>query len=311
MSLTRQPDPVIAAWLDDGPTRLSASAMALVKSTARTMPQRRRMVVPWQAPTNRPFLIAATAALAAAAILALAVGGPIWFAPNPEPSPSAVASPTPRASASPEASPRSGTPGNPCLPLEGRVPGGTPFGRAVLPSSRLSVEWSLPPETNLTVTIVGDMLSFDAGRTRGVLVVDMTDAIRHGSVVEQPPLGRDARTFLEELEKRFAYQGQVIDFDVNDVTATTLDGRSALSAIVTLGAEHSSFTHIDSFLSNGKVRDRTCAMEFGIPNQVIVADVGTAVVAVQMWAATESELAAWLPEARGVADALRIAEPPR
>jgi hypothetical protein len=181
----------------------------------------------------------------------------------------------------------------------------------VLPSSRLSVEWSLPPETNLTVTIAGDMLSFDAGATRGVLVVDLTDAIRHGSLAEQPPLGTDARSFLDELEKPFPYQGAVIDFDVTDVTATTLDGRPAWSAVVTLGAEHSTFTHIDSYLSNGKIRTRTCAMEFGLPNQVIVSDVGTAVVGVQTWAESESELAAWLPEARGVADALRIAAAPR
>ena len=191
------------------------------------------------------------------------------------------------------------------------MPGETPSGRTVLPSSRLSVEWSLPPETNLTVTTVGDMLSFDAGRGRGVLVVDMTDAIRHGSLVEQPPLGTTARTFLEELEKRFPYQGEVIDFDVKDLTATTLGGRPAWSAVVTLGAEHSTFTHIDGFLSNGTMRTRTCAMEFGMPNQVIVVDVGTAILAVQMWAGAESELAAWLPEARRVADALTIVEAPR
>lgn len=304
MSLYRLPDPNIDSWLADGPSSLSRAAVATIKSATRAMPQRRRLAVPWPSRVTRPMLVAAAAILTAVALVALAVGGSLWFAPAPEPSPSAVTSP------SPAASPRAVTIGDVCLPIDDK-PGGAPVGRAVLSTSRLSVEYSLPPEAALTVTMGGGILSFAADRTHGIVVVDVTGATRHGSLVEQPPLGTDAISFLDELDRRFPYTGgQVIDFDVRDITATTLGGRPAWSAVVGFGADHSSWTHIDHVAPGRTGLQRGCALEFRVPHRLIVTDVGASVVAVQLWAATEVELANWLPQAIPLADSLRISEEP-
>jgi hypothetical protein len=301
MSRYRHPDPRIDDWLADGPTSLSGAATIAIKSAARTLPQRRGVTMRWPARTTRPMLIAAVAVLVAVATLAFAVGGPVWFTPDPEPSGTPVASP------SADATSPAVVIGDGCFELVDVPPGGPPTGRVVLPASRVAVEYSLPPEMELTVATAEGTLSLAANRTHGVLVVDVTDAVRHGSLIEQPALGTNARTFLDELEKRFPYTGgQVIDFDVTDVNSTTLGGRPAWSAVVTWSAEHNSWTHID----RATTRDRGCALEFNVPHRLLVVDVGSSVVAVQVWAATESELTAWLAQGIELADALRIDEVP-
>lgn len=305
MSQFRHPDPAIGAWLADGPTSLSGSATIAIKSAARALPQRRGMTFPWPGRAPRPMLIAATAALAAAATVAFAVGVPLWFTPDPEPS----RTPAPSQSA-PASPPPAIVTGDGCFPLDDQPAGGVPIGRAVLLHSRVAVDYSLPSETGLTVMMAGGTLGFTAGPTHGIVVVDVTEAKRHGSLIEQPPLGTDARTFLDELEKRIPYTGgQVIDFDVTDLTATTLGGRRAWSAVVTWSTEHSSWTHIDR--ATYGATESSCALEFDVPHRLFVVDVGPAVVAVQIWAATASELTAWLPEAVVIADSLRLSEAPR
>ena len=310
MSQHRHPDPAIQAWLADGPTSLSGTARLAIKSASRALPQRRGVALPWAGRATRPVLIAATAVVVAVATLALAVGGPLWFTPKPDPSRTPGASPTGASSPSAPASPPAIVGGVGCFPLDDEPAGGPPIGRAVLLHGRVAVEYSLPAETGLTVVMAGGTLGFVADRTRGIAVVDVTETRRHGSLVQQPPLGTDARTFLEELEKRFPYTGgQVIDFDVNDLTSTVLGGRPAWSAVVTWSAEHDSWTHIDRATYNAT--DSTCALEFGVPHRLFVVDVGAAVVAVQIWAATEAELTAWMPQAIGIAGSVRLSEEPR
>lgn len=195
-----------------------------------------------------------------------------------------------------------------CFPLDDQPAGGPPIGRAVLLHGRVAVGYSLPPETGLTVVMAGGSLGFVAGRTRGIAVVDVTETRRHGSLIQQPPLGTDARTFFEELEKRLPYtRGQVIDFDVLDLTSTTLGGRPAWSGVVTWSEVQ--WTHIDRATYGST--DSACALEFDVPHRLFVVDVGPAVVAVQIWAATEPELIAWLPDAIGLAGSLRLSEEPR
>ena len=307
----RHRDPQIEAWLADGPTTLSGTATMAIKSAARTLPQRRGVAVPWSNPnrSTRPMLLAA-AVLVAAATLALAVGAPLWFAPDPKPTGTPATSPAVSASPAALASPPIILTGVNCFPLEEQPPGAAPIGRAVLLHDRVAVEYSLPLDTGLRVVLVGGSLGFIDDQGRGIAVVDVTETKRHGSLVQQPPLGTDARTFLEELDKRFPYvNGQVIDYDVTDLTPTTLGGRPAWSAVVTWSAEHSSWTHIDRSIY--RPTESACALEFDVPHRLFVVDVSSAVVAVQIWAASEPDLAAWLPEAIPLADSLRIMEESR
>jgi hypothetical protein len=309
MSLYRHPDPRIEAWLADGPTTLSGIATMGIKTAARALPQRRGVALPWSSGgrSTRTMLLAAAAVLAAAATLALVVGGPVWFAPDPGPTATPAASPSAAASAAALASPPTIASAVDCFPLRDQPPGGMPVGGATLTGLRVAVEYSLPPEAGVTVAMAGGTLGFAAEGTHGIVVVDVTEARRHGSLIEQPRLGTDARTFLEDLEKRFPYTvGQVIDFDVTDLTATTLGGRTAWSAVVTWSAEHNSWTHIDRATYSPTVS--ACALEFDVPHRLFVVDVGKAVVAVQIWAATEPELTAWLPQAIGLADSLVLSE---
>ena len=300
MTPYRHPDPAIDAWLADGPTTLSASATLAIKSAARALPQRRVVNIPRPGPARRPLLIAAAAVLAAAAALAV-IGGPLWFTPVPEPS-SSIAFP------SAESSLRADVPDLGCLPREEQVPPHPLVGRAASPFAALAIDYAVPATTPLSITMSPGLLHLWAGNAHGLLVVDVTGATRHGSLVEQPQLGTDAASFLAELEKRFPYQGTVVDFDVLQLTATTLAERSGWSARVVMNAEHLWVTHIDRIASNGTRLDRTCAVEFDVNHRLIVLDVGSLIVAVQIWAASEQELARWLPEAMGIADSLRFHE---
>ena len=296
MSLYRHPDPAIEAWLADGPATLSAEATMAIKSGARALRQRREATIPWPTRAQRPMLIAAAALLVAAATLALAVGGPVWFAPGPQPS----------ETASPSVDASLPIVTEDCFPIDDELPSHQPIGRAAFPSAELAIDYALPASAALTISMEPGLLHFSAGRTHGLLVVDVTEAIRHGSLVDQPPLGTDAASFLSELEKPFEYRREVIDFDVNGATSTTLGGRPGWSATVSMSAEHSSWTHIDRTAADGT--GRGCAMEFDVPHRLIVVDVGSLVVAVQPWAASEQELAQWLPEAMQIAEALRLSE---
>ena len=93
---------------------------------------------------------------------------------------------------------------------------------------------------------------------------------------------------------------------MTDVTSTTLGGLPAWSAVVTWSTEHSSWTHIDRATYGDGAS--ACALEFDVPHRLFVVDIGSAVGAVQIWAATEPDLATWLPQAIPLADSLRIIE---
>ncbi len=105
MTVQRDPDAILAAWLEDGPNRLPDATKRSIAVTTRTTRQARRpMLVPWRAPTlnglTRPIL-------AAVAIVAVVVGGLYLLRPGPD-QPGVVggpASPVPSVSPTPSASP--------------------------------------------------------------------------------------------------------------------------------------------------------------------------------------------------------------
>ena len=102
MTVKRDPDAILAAWLEDGPVRLPDATRRAIAVTTRTTRQARpRMWVPWR---FRPMNGAARLALGAVAVVAIALGGlyvldtshgGVGGPPATSPSPSATAGPTP------------------------------------------------------------------------------------------------------------------------------------------------------------------------------------------------------------------------
>ena len=107
MSAPRDPDAIIAAWLDDGPNVLPEPTRRAIGVTSRSTNQARRPLrLPWRETDVNSFL---KLALAGAAVVAVAVGGLYLInrgpagpgsigGPTPTPSPSLAAPPTPASS---------------------------------------------------------------------------------------------------------------------------------------------------------------------------------------------------------------------
>ena len=106
MNTSRDPDTTLAAWLDDGPDRLSSTRTRAIKVAARTTPQARPGPLGWLArrPTMTRFapLAGAIATIAiAVGVLAIFVGMPsrdVVGAPTPGPSATGIPTASPGAS---------------------------------------------------------------------------------------------------------------------------------------------------------------------------------------------------------------------
>ena len=102
MSIERDPNLVITAWLDEGPTELPDQTRRAIATTVRTIPQRRRgLGLPWRFPYMNGFT---RIALAAAAVAVVAIGGVYLLNPSPGGSiggPLATPTPTPSPTPSP------------------------------------------------------------------------------------------------------------------------------------------------------------------------------------------------------------------
>jgi len=111
MNAPRDPDSIIAAWLDEGPTELPESTRRAIAVVTRTNRQTRRAIgVPWRTFRMNPFARIAVAA----AVVVVSLGGAIYlFAPgngvgglpgsSATPSPNSSATPSPKAFDSPSA----------------------------------------------------------------------------------------------------------------------------------------------------------------------------------------------------------------
>jgi hypothetical protein len=79
MTVERDPDAILAAWLEEGPTRLPDATRRAIAVNTRTNRQTwRPMRVPWRDPSMNPLARMAVAAIA----IALAIGGAVYvFAP--------------------------------------------------------------------------------------------------------------------------------------------------------------------------------------------------------------------------------------
>jgi hypothetical protein len=104
MTAPRDPDSILSAWLDEGPTRLPESTRRAILVSTRTSHQKRhRMWVPWRTSMNpiARFAVAAIAVVAVVGIVGLNLRGP---GPGTGTGVGSVRSPTPTPTATPPAS---------------------------------------------------------------------------------------------------------------------------------------------------------------------------------------------------------------
>jgi hypothetical protein len=98
MSASRDPDQILLAWLEEGPTALPAPTVRAIEVASRATPQRRRALrLPWRFSPMFAPLRAALAVLIAAVL----IGGGIYLLRLPESGPGATVTPSPSTAASP------------------------------------------------------------------------------------------------------------------------------------------------------------------------------------------------------------------
>lgn len=115
MSTPRDPDSILAAWLEEGPNALPEPTKRAIAVNTRTMNQRRHQV--WL-PQRRPSMNPLARMAAAAVVIALAIGSVVYVLATPDGGLGgrSVASPAPTASPSPLATPTpAATPSLPSL----------------------------------------------------------------------------------------------------------------------------------------------------------------------------------------------------
>jgi hypothetical protein len=139
----------------------------------------------------------------------------------------------------------------------------------------------------------GDAVYVSSG-ARGIIVAEVTLATSHGSLTGVR-LGGTPDSFIAGLR-------DTAGFTVRDPEPVRFADRPAVTAYVTSGAT-SGWKHIDRRTSQG---DLGCVLDFALPSRITVVDVDGLLVAVQLWAANEEGLRAWLPIADAVLESMRL-----
>jgi hypothetical protein len=112
MNVTRDPDSILSAWLDEGPTDLPDATRRAILTSLPTTPQARRgPFAPWRF----AFMTSTTRLAAAALVAVVAIGGAIYLigqrsgVGGPTPTPTATARPTSQSTAAPTSAPPAAT----------------------------------------------------------------------------------------------------------------------------------------------------------------------------------------------------------
>lgn len=113
MTMQRDPDEILSAWLDEGPMRLPGQTRRAITVAIPMTSQRRRAInVPWRFSTmSATFKLA----LGTAALIAVVVVGAFFLGPPSSTNVGGAPNPTPSATASPTASPAPQTPSSDLL----------------------------------------------------------------------------------------------------------------------------------------------------------------------------------------------------
>ena len=166
----------------------------------------------------------------------------------------------------------------------------------------LRVEYAVPIELDLLVDDDPVSLSFTFGERpygyasgggsrpegHGVRIIDASTVRPHFN--NDQPLGEDAAAFMDGLRTN-----RVLGEVIGPIRATTLGGRPALRADLLPQPDR---VHMDT--SNG------IEVNLWPPSRLIVVDVGSAIVLVQIWADSEEALASWLDQSAPLIDSLRM-----
>lgn len=172
-------------------------------------------------------------------------------------------------------------------------------------SEPIHLEFAIPADLDLQVVEVGASLALvptsspvhdpgDGSRSlppgaRGVKLIDVAHATAHYS--NDRPLGVDAASFLSGLRDH-----PILDADLGPVAEARLGDTPALAVDVVDTAPDA---HLDK---DGVV------IALWPPSRLMVADVGDAIVVVQIWAASPEDLTGWMPDAQRLVDSFRFAE---
>ena len=281
----------IAAWLADGPRALPDAVRYQISAQVADTPQ--RTAARW---AGRP---AWTTLLAAAAMLALAItatyGVARYIGDMPRPT-NVLEGPVQSATLVREERE---------LTFTYRLPADVDF--VVDRSLNGTATENYSPSGVIGFTVggpgmygwreTGTSSTFVEG-ARGIVVADVTDA---QSQHEQPNvrLGDDPETFFARLDS-------TQNFAVADIQAAELGGVPALSARVV--ADPKRYSHLDlPSVSGGYGRS---SVDFRHPSRALVAQIGDALVLVQIWAGTEDDLEEWLPTAMSFVGSLRFSTAP-
>lgn len=273
-------DAIVAAWLADGPRELPAAARHSITRQVETSPQRPAGLPGWGL------------LLAAAAVLILAVvatyGLARYIGEMPRPTNVVEGARQSAILVGPERE----------IAFTYRVPSGVDF--SVDRSLNGSPTENYSPSGVMGFTVGGPGLygwrntatssTFVEG-ARGIVVADVTDAVvLHGE--PESELGDDPMSFLSSLDATTV-------FEARDIEEEWLGELRAVSATVVMEREW--YSHLDLAGPSG-----SGSVDFYHPSRVFVAQVGEALVLVQVWAETEDEMTAWLPTAMEFIDTLEF-----
>ena len=292
-------DTLLAGWfLETAPVTVPAEVHADVIARARTSRQRVRWIAvlgdALSRPAARPAMQVASIGVTVIAILAatLVIAGlpaamPPVSSPSVTPSPSSAPSEAPHASSIVSRFVPSFTytiPDGSDLIGIGGVPG--------------AVAWVVGPNhqpTNPSALPGFGGQDPESGNVHGIMVANVSGAWGHG------PDGRvrlraDPAGFLADMD------ALLTGFDLEPVTAATLDGRPALSARTVPGTGAGYDLHV-----NGPITGLSGpGILLAGPYRITVADIDGVTVFVQVWADSEDDLATWLPVAQRFVDSMHF-----
>jgi hypothetical protein len=275
MTVQRDPEAILAAWLDEGPTDLPNATRRAILTALPTTPQARRgFLAPRR---NFPMLTPARAALALV-IATIAVGGALSVirirseqGTNVTPSPAASHPATPRATSTPDL----GTPS----PLQGHAGSFTePF------------SYTLPASAGIVVSDTIGIWQFrhpspsptpDEAYDGGVIVREVSG----GRV--NPCSETSTALPLADPQAFVAYFRTIPTVNVSDVRPTTVDGRPAVQAVLGFGAATADCRDVWLWTEEGAVTQNAGRN----PVRITIVDIDGSHFAIL---ATGSDLARWM-----------------